>query len=42
MAGQEAFDAEVRRRLKNLQEGTTEWEIRYQQTVERLRTIRGD
>lgn len=42
MAGQEAFDAEVRRRLKNLNEGTAEWEIRYQQTVERLRTLRGD
>jgi hypothetical protein len=42
MAGQEAFDAEVRRRLKNLEEGTTEWEIRYRQTVERLRSLRGD
>ena len=42
MAAPDALDVEVRKRIKNLQEGTQDWEIRYQQTLERLRTARGE
>ena len=41
MSSGDQIDREVRRRLKNLEEGTLDWEIRYQQTLERLRTARG-
>ncbi|MCA9538148.1 MAG: DUF507 family protein [Myxococcales bacterium] len=42
MSNQDAIDAEVRKHIKNLQEGTQEWEIRYQQTLDRLRRLRGE
>ncbi len=42
MAQADALDLEVRKRIKNLQEGTQDWEIRYQQTLERLKTARGE
>jgi uncharacterized protein len=35
------IDREARARLKNLQEGSTAWEIEYQKTVELLRRSRG-
>lgn len=41
MTDTDPLDEEVRKRLKNLQEGTQDWEIQYQQTMERLRRIRG-
>jgi len=40
MSSGEALDEEVRKRIKNLQEGTQDWEIQYQQTMERLRRLR--
>jgi uncharacterized protein len=42
MAAPDALDVEVRKRIKNLQEGTQDWEIRYAQTLERLKVARGD
>ena len=42
LRGADDLDQEVRRRIKNLEEGTSDWEIRYQQTMERLRNARGD
>lgn len=42
MADQDKLDLEVRKRIKNLQEGTQDWEIRYQQTMEKLRRVRGE
>ncbi|MEE2789581.1 MAG: DUF507 family protein [Myxococcota bacterium] len=42
MGDQERLDMEVRRRIKNLEEGTQDWEIRYKQTMERLKNLRGD
>lgn len=42
MADQDKLDQEVRKRIKNLQEGTADWEIRYQQTMEKLRRARGE
>jgi len=42
MASGDQLDREVRRRIKNLEEGTMDWEIRYQQTLERLKIARGD
>ncbi|MCB9544653.1 MAG: DUF507 family protein [Myxococcales bacterium] len=41
MSSGDELDAEVRKRIKNLQEGTQDWEIRYQQTLERLKVARG-
>ena len=38
MSQNDGLDQEVRKRIKNLQEGTQDWEIRYQQTLERLRS----
>ena len=35
------LDEEVRKRIKNLQEGTQDWEIEYQATMDRLRRARG-
>jgi hypothetical protein len=40
MTSGEELDREVRRRIKNLEEGTMDWEIRYQQTLERLKVAR--
>jgi hypothetical protein len=40
MTSGEELDREVRRRIKNLEEGTMDWEIRYQQTLERLKIAR--
>ncbi len=37
----EQLDAEVRKRLKNLQEGTREWEVAYSRTMEQLRRSKG-
>ena len=42
MSTGDQIDREVRRRLKNLEEGTLDWEIRYKQTMERLKNARGD
>ncbi len=42
MSGNEQLDREVRRRIKNLEEGTLDWEIRYKQTLERLKASRGE
>ena len=42
MGDQDRLDQEVRRRIKNLEEGTQDWEIRYRQTLERLKGLRGD
>lgn len=36
MSAGDELDVEVRKRIKNLAEGTADWEIRYQQTLERL------
>ena len=41
MSSEDPLDEEVRKRIKNLKEGTQDWEIRYQQEVERLRRITG-
>ena len=42
MADQDKLDLEVRKRIKNLQEGTQDWEIRYQQTMEKLKRLHGE
>ncbi|MCB9522235.1 MAG: DUF507 family protein [Myxococcales bacterium] len=39
MAAADGIEAEVRKRVKNLNEGTREWEIRYQQELERLQQL---
>lgn len=39
MASEDPLDEEVRKRIKNLKEGTQDWEIRYQQEMERLRDL---
>lgn len=41
MSAGDNLDAEVRKRIKNLQEGTQDWEIQYQQTLERLKQAKG-
>ncbi len=40
MQAGDSLDQEVRKRIKNLQEGTQDWDIQYQQTLERLKTAR--
>jgi uncharacterized protein len=35
------LDAEVRKRLRNLQEGTRDWEIAYRKTMEEMRRVKG-
>lgn len=35
------LDAEVRRRIKHLQEGTRDWEIAYQKNMEQVRRAKG-
>lgn len=42
LRGADELDQEVRRHIKNLEEGTNDWEIRYRQTMERLKQARGD
>lgn len=37
----EEVDREARGRLKHLQEGTTNWDVEYQKTVEQIRRARG-
>ena len=37
----EELDEEVRRRIKNLQEGTATWEVEYQKVLEQLKRNRG-
>jgi hypothetical protein len=34
-------DQEVRRRIKNLEEGTSTWEIEYQKALEQIKRNRG-
>ena len=41
MSLDEELDQEVRRRIKNLQEGTTQWDVEYQRVLEQLRKNRG-
>lgn len=41
MSTADPIDEEVRKRIKNLQEGTQDWEIRYQQEQERLKRLKG-
>ena len=41
MSLDEELDAEVRKRIKNLQEGTTQWDVEYQRVLEQLRKNRG-
>lgn len=41
MTAGDKLDVEVRKRIKNLNEGTADWEIRYQQTLERLARAKG-
>ena len=40
MSSGDGLDQEVRKRIKNLQEGTQDWEIRYQQELARVRSAR--
>ena len=40
MSAGDELDVEVRKRIKNLNEGTADWEIRYQQTLDRLARTR--
>ena len=42
MSGGDSLDLEVRKRIKNLEEGTQDWDIRYQQTLARIKTMRGE
>ena len=42
MSDGNGIDSEVRRRLKNLEEGTRGWEIAYQQTMERINRLKGE
>ena len=37
----EEMDAEVRRRIKNLEEGTATWDVEYQKALEQIRRNRG-
>ncbi len=37
----EELDAEVRRRIQNLQEGTTNWDIEYSKVMEQIKQQRG-
>lgn len=37
MAADDSLDQEVRKRIKNLQEGTADWDIRYEQMLARLK-----
>jgi hypothetical protein len=37
----ESLDREVKRRIQNLQEGTADYDVEYQKTMEKLRRNRG-
>lgn len=37
----EELDKEARSRLRNLREGTPEWDVEYQKTIKQLRNVRG-
>ena len=37
----EELDREARGRLRNLREGTPEWDIEYQKTIKQLRSLKG-
>ncbi len=41
MQAGDSLDQEVRKRIKNLQEGTSDWEIQYEQTLARLKDAKG-
>ena len=41
MMVEEELDAEVRRRIKNLEEGTSTWDIEYQKALEQIKRNRG-
>jgi uncharacterized protein len=41
MMVEEELDAEVRRRIKNLEEGTSTWEVEYQRALEQIKRNRG-
>jgi hypothetical protein len=41
MAVDEALDEEVRRRIRNLQEGTATWDVEYQKVLEQIKRNRG-
>ena len=41
MAVDDALDAEVRQRIKNLEEGTSSWELEYKRVMEQIRTKHG-
>jgi hypothetical protein len=41
MMVEEELDAEVRRRIKNLEEGTSTWEVEYQKALEQIKRNRG-
>jgi uncharacterized protein len=36
----EEIDAEVRRRIKNLEEGTATWEVEYQKALDQIKKNR--
>ena len=42
MAPDTELDREVRRRIKNLQEGTTAWEVEYRNVMDNLKRNRGE
>ena len=41
MMVEDELDAEVRRRIKNLQEGTSTWEVEYQKALDQIKRNRG-
>jgi hypothetical protein len=41
MMVEEELDAEVRKRIRNLEEGTSTWEVEYQKALEQLKRNRG-
>lgn len=41
MMVEEEIDAEVRRRIKNLEEGTSTWDVEYQKALEQIKRNRG-
>ena len=41
MMVEDELDAEVRRRIKNLEEGTSTWEVEYQKALEQIKRNRG-
>ena len=41
MMVEEEIDAEVRKRIKNLEEGTATWEVEYNKAVDQIKRNRG-